>query len=70
MYVYFRVQGENTVMVIMNNNTSEKKLDTKRFRENLDGFRKGKDALEGSLIKDLDKIDIPAKSVRILELSK
>ena len=70
IYVFFRILGENTVMVIINNNTSAKKLETKRFRENLEGFKKGKDALEGNLIKDLDKIEIPAKTVRIIELSK
>lgn len=70
IYVYFRINGDQTVMVIMNNNSKEKKVETKRFNENLKGFRRGKDVMDGSTIKDLDKIEIPAKSVRILELSR
>ncbi|MBK7213730.1 MAG: glycoside hydrolase family 13 protein [Bacteroidales bacterium] len=70
IYVYFRIKGDQTVMVIMNNNSKEKKVETKRFNENLKGFRRGKDVMDGSTIKDLDKIEIPAKSVRILELSR
>jgi len=70
IYVYFRSLGDQSVMVIMNNNNKEKKLETKRFKENLEGFKRGKDALEGTVIRDLDKLDIPAKTVKIIELSK
>lgn len=68
IYVYFRTEGKNAVMVLMNNNTKEKTVETGRYKENLKEFRKGKDALEGTVIKDLDKIQVPAKSARIIEL--
>ncbi|MBK7028274.1 MAG: cyclomaltodextrinase C-terminal domain-containing protein [Bacteroidales bacterium] len=70
IYVYFRTQGDNSVMIVMNNNSKEKNIETKRFHENLKGFRKGKDAFAGTAVKDLDKLEIPGKSVRIIELSK
>jgi neopullulanase len=70
IYVYFRSLGESSVMVIMNNNTKEKTVETKRFRECLEGFKHGRDALESSIIKDLDKIEVPGKTARIIELSK
>ncbi|NVO21207.1 MAG: glycoside hydrolase family 13 protein [Bacteroidetes bacterium] len=70
IYVYFKTLGDNSVMVILNNSNKEKNVETKRFRENLDGFRNGKDALDGTTIRDLDKINVPAKTARIIELSK
>jgi len=71
IYVYFRTLGKESVMVIMNNNAKYvKTLTTERFEENLKGFKSGRDVLTGSQIKDLGKIEVPAKSVRIIELSK
>jgi hypothetical protein len=57
-------------MVIMNNNEKYvKTISTSRYEENLKGFKTGKDVLTGSQIKDLSKIEVPAKSVKIIELS-
>lgn len=70
IYVYFRTLDKEAVMIIMNNNTSEKKLDTGRFEENLKAFKRGKDAITGEEIKKLNKIDVPGKSVKIIELSR
>jgi len=57
-------------MVIMNNNSKERKVTTERFKENLSGFKRGMDVLSGETLKDLDKITVPGKSVLILELSR
>jgi hypothetical protein len=57
-------------MVIMNNGKDEKKIDTKRYSENLQGFRKGKDALDGKQLRDLNTIEVGSKSVKIIELTK
>ena len=70
VYAYFRTLGKESVMIIMNNSKTEKKVETLRFKENLDGFKKGKDAMDGSAIKDLRSITVPAKTVKIIELSK
>jgi len=73
IYVYFRTleKEKQSVMVIINNNAKyEKTLATDRFEENLKGFKHGKDVLDGSQVKDLGKIVLPAKSVKIIELSK
>lgn len=70
IYVYFRTLGKESVMVIVNNNEKYlKTVATGRFAENLNGFKTGKDVLTGSQIKDLSKIEVPAKSVKIIELS-
>jgi glycosidase len=71
IYVYFRTLDKASVMVIMNNNDKYvKTVATDRFQENLKGYKTGKDVLTGSQIKDLGKIEVAAKSVKIIELSK
>lgn len=70
IYVYFRTLGNEAVMVIMNNNKVAKTLATKRFEENLNGFRRGRDVMGGNPLNNLQQIDIPAKNVKIIELSK
>ena len=58
-------------MVIVNNNEKDlKTVATARFAENLNSFKTGKDILTGSQVKELSKIEVPAKSVKIIELSK
>ncbi len=70
IYVYFRTLGKEAVMVIMNNNKYAKTLVTDRFDENLKGFKRGKDILFGSPVQNLNTIEIPGKTVKIIELSK
>lgn len=73
IYVYFRTleKEKQSVMVIINNNEKyEKSITTNRYDENLKGFKRGKDVLSGSIINDLGKIEVPAKSVKIIELMK
>jgi glycosidase len=71
IYVYFRTLEKESVMVIVNNNEKyAKTISTTRFVENLKDFKKGKDIFTGSQVKDFSKIEVPAKSVRIIELSK
>jgi glycosidase len=70
IYVYFRTLDKASVMVILNNNEKYvKTIATSRYEENLKGFKTGKDILTGNQIKDLSKIEVPAKSVKIIELS-
>lgn len=70
IYVYFRTLDNAVVMVVMNNNKYAKTLTTTRFVENLKGLKQGKDVLFGSPVQDLNAIEIPGKSVKIIELSK
>ena len=71
IYVYFRTLDKTAVMVILNNNDKYvKTISTARYNENLKGFKTGKDIFSGNQIKDLSTIELPAKSVKIIELSK
>jgi len=70
IYVYFRTLGKESVMIVMNNSKTEKVVETTRYKENLDGFKSGKDVMDHSIISDLKTITVPAKTVKIIELSR
>lgn len=71
VYVYFRYNEKECIMVALNNNERElKAMDNKRFAECLDGYLVGKNVITGELINYLDAFTIPPKSVLILELIK
>jgi glycosidase len=69
VYVYFRYNVNETVMIALNNNENDAKtLDRKRYSEFLDQFQTGKDMISGQTITDLSKITIQPKSAMIIEL--
>ena len=70
IYVYFRSAGSDVVMVLVNNNKENKSVDTKRFEDNMKGFTKGRSVMSDESLSDVTHIDVPAKSVKIIELSK
>ncbi len=67
-YVYFRHTSNKTVMVIMSQNKEDKTLDTKRFKENMQGINSAKNVMTDALITDLKTLIIPANTFTILEL--
>ncbi|MCX6266613.1 MAG: cyclomaltodextrinase C-terminal domain-containing protein [Bacteroidetes bacterium] len=68
IYVYFRYNEKNTIMVVMNNNEVEKSIETKRYSEFLGKFKTGQEVISGNSLDDLSKLTIPSKSVIIIEL--
>lgn len=68
VYVYFRHDASQTVMVVLNNNDDAKQVETKRFAEMIKGATTGTDVLSGKTITLADTIDVPARSATILEL--
>ncbi|HCW09323.1 MAG TPA: hypothetical protein DGG95_18360 [Cytophagales bacterium] len=68
IYIYFRSLGNETVMVIMNGNDSEKKLPTARFAEGVQGKTKAKNAMTGEVIQNLSELTLPAMTALVLEL--
>jgi neopullulanase len=68
MYVYFRLDKQKTIMVMMNNSEQKLTPDLNRFEECLSGRRKGKDVVTGNDI-DLTKFSIEPKSVLIMEIN-
>ncbi len=70
VYVYFRYNDDEKVMVIINNNEKEQTFDLNRFAESLQGVSKGKDVISGKEIpvSAHNKITVSGKSSLILEL--
>ena len=70
VYVYFRYNKNEKVMVVINNNEKDQTFDLNRFAESLDGVSKGKDVITGKeiSISTQNKITISGKSSLILEL--
>ena len=68
VYVYFRHNAAQTVMVVLNNNDGAKKLDTKRFAEVIRSATTGTDVITGRSVTLADGVELPARSATILEL--
>ncbi|HMI06437.1 MAG TPA: glycoside hydrolase family 13 protein [Flavobacterium sp.] len=69
VYVYFRYNEKQTVMVILNNSAENKTFKTDRFAENIRNFKSGKDVISGKTVDLKTDISIEPKSACILELN-
>ncbi len=68
VYVYFRHNDTESVMVIINNSTEKQSFKTKRFQENIASYTKGNDVISATDFNLKNDITIDAKSVLLLEL--
>ncbi len=68
VYVYFRYKEQKRVMVIINNNTKDQKIDVARFKEGIKDFKTGTDIITDSNINITEDFNIPSKTSMILEL--
>lgn len=69
VYVYFRYNCSESVMVILNNNeTSTKTVSAEKYRESLEGFTSGYEVISGNKINNLGSFEVPPKSAMIIEL--
>ena len=68
VYVYFRYNEKETVMVVINNNSEKQILKTNRFKENIQNFKSGKEVMSGKTVDLNTDIEIEGKSTLILEL--
>ncbi len=68
VYVYFRHNDSDSVMVIINNSDKDQQFPLERFRENLDGFTSGKDVISGKTFSLNGALSVPAKTSMILDL--
>ncbi len=68
VYVYFRYDDADTVMVILNNNETEATLDLGRYREAWLGFSTAEDVLSGTIFRGFDNWTIPGNTSLVLEL--
>lgn len=70
VYVYFRYNDKETVMIVINNSPDKQTVKTNRFAENIQKFTSGKDIVTDKVIDLKNEITIDGKSVLVLELKK
>lgn len=68
IYVYFRYNQNQKVMVVMNKNSQEKTIETNRFSEIMGNCTSGKEVISGTTISDLKNLKVPAMTAMIIEL--
>jgi glycosidase len=68
VYVYFRHNDQESVMVLINNSNEKQTVSPERFAENLAKFTQGKDILTQKSFDILKPIELEPKSGIILEL--
>lgn len=72
-YVYFRYDGQRTVMVAFNKSRSERRLATNRFAEVLTPEMSGRaaaavDVINGGTVDLRQEVVLPARSVRVFDM--
>jgi glycosidase len=68
VYVYFRYNESESVMVVINNNSDAQTFKTNRFAESIQNHLGGKDIFTGKMIDLKNELTIEGKSVLVLEL--
>ncbi|HUW92258.1 MAG TPA: glycoside hydrolase family 13 protein [Bacteroidales bacterium] len=69
LYVYFRYNEKESVMIILNNSEKESRTITKeRYREAMEGFTRGYDVITGENVDDLTSFSVTPKTAMIIEL--
>ena len=68
VYVYFRYNKEEMVMVVLNKNTTTTLVNTNRFEEMMKNKKQATNVLTGGQISLSNQLSVPPKTVLILEL--
>jgi len=68
VYVYFRHDTSQRIMVVLNNTDASHSVETERFREILGDSRTGVDVLTGTSVSLEGNLTAPARSATILEI--
>ncbi|RYE28175.1 MAG: alpha-amylase [Sphingobacteriaceae bacterium] len=68
VYVYFRYDQQKTVMIAYNSNEKSAEVKTNRFTERTAAFTKALDVITGEQVTSIANLNLPSKSITILEL--
>jgi neopullulanase len=68
IYVYFRYDEKDAVMVVINKNKESRKLDLTRFREVLKDYHGGKDVVTKKVFILEEGMEVPPETALVLEL--
>lgn len=69
-YVYARIRGDKTVLVVLNGADKEAELDMSRYSDVTAGFCTGRDVTTGAVFPLADKLRVPARGAYVLDLQK
>ena len=70
VYVYFRYDAHDRIMVVMNNNEQEVNLNMQRFKEGLKNATEAQNLITGEVTKQFDTWKIPAKAAQVFIIRK
>ncbi len=70
VYVYFRYNDSESVMVVINNSDEKQTVTTNRFKENTNGYSSATDVFTHNTVDLKNSITMEPKSVLLLELKK
>lgn len=68
VYVYFRHNEKECVMVVVNNSKDKQTFKLDRFKENIEKYTKGTDVLSGNIFDCTKELTLEGKTSLILEL--
>jgi len=68
VYVYFRYNDKERVMVVLNNSETAKEINLARFTEGMKGATKGVDIISEKNIVFSETLEIPGKKAMIIDL--
>lgn len=69
VYVYFRYNAEDRVMVVINNNPEAQTLDLNRFAEGLAGATSGRDVINDGEVQLQNTLEIEGKTALVIDLN-
>lgn len=70
VYVYFRYNENQTIMIILNKNAEPQTINIERFKEIVMSYKKGKDVISDKMYDLNNGLTIPAKTPLVLILEK
>ena len=68
VYIYFRYNENESVMVVVNNNKDKQVVKLNRFKESIQNYVSGKEVISGKIFDLKQDLEIEGKSALILEL--
>lgn len=69
-YVYARIKGDETVLVVMGGSDKDVEINMSRYTDVTNGFTKGVDVITGKELDITGTMKVPARGTYILELKK
>jgi neopullulanase len=70
VYVYFRYDSKQTIMIVVNSNAQSQNIKTERFSERMGGFTKAINIMTNQEVNDIKTIGVPAKTASVFALEK